>query len=117
MWVSNLVSGDQNGPQRRESVTALSLDPLPSTLQLKLSFTVVIVQRISCYVLIRLFLRHMAGPFSDDDRQFDFPIGLLRTFWNNDIVVWTTQGGGCLEKDDRLFRNLQSAFRGVTCVI
>ena len=55
----------------------------------------------------------MLSAFADDDSQFDFPVGLLAVFGDDEIVVRPDPGAGCFEENDWLARRLKAGFLGV----
>ncbi|MNE58091.1 hypothetical protein D3C80_1531040 [compost metagenome] len=50
---------------------------------------------------------------ADNNAQFDFPVGLFRATWNNDVIVRTDDSRGGLHKDDWLGRNRCASFRSM----
>ena len=60
-----------------EGVAAFAFDPLSTSFKLEFAFGVVVVECIAGDVLQGVFFGHIAGFFTDDNGEFDFPVRLF----------------------------------------
>src|SRR5207247_2013668 len=65
----------------------------------------------------RVSLVDVGAAASDDERQLDLPVGLLRIFGNDDVVVGADDAARVLGKDDRLLRHLRAGLGGMVGVV
>ncbi|MNX91479.1 hypothetical protein D3C86_1235620 [compost metagenome] len=57
--------------------------------------------------------RDIFGGLADDNTELDFPVGLLRTARNGDVVIRTDDGRGRLHENDRFRRYGGTRFGGM----
>src|SRR5690606_10577965 len=111
------IGRNEPRPHRRKRITAFSLYPLTTAFKLKSTFTVIVVQAIAGNVLHGIFLFNITSLTSNDDGEFDFPVGFNTIAWDNKIIVRAAERACCLKKYDRLCRKLCTGFFSVIRII
>ncbi len=115
--IGDLVGGDQPRSERAEAVAALALVPLRAAFELVFALGDVVGDAVAGDVLERALDGNVPRDRTDDDRQFDFPVGLERARRQQDRVARTADAGGGLHEEDRFARDRHAGFPGVVAVV
>ena len=92
----------RNGPRGAKAVGAFAFVPLAAAFFLPGALAVVVHQSVAGDVSKGVFFIHVAGLFTDDECEFDFPVGVLAVTRDDERIVGAAKGGGGFEKGDRL---------------
>src|SRR5262249_61894307 len=103
--VRDVVRRHQPWAERAKSLTVLPLIPLTTALELEFPFRDVVEYGVTGYMLERPTLGDVARAASDDDGEFNFPVGLLRAAREHDWVIGTLERMPTLEKQNRFRRD------------
>lgn len=115
--VLEFVWGREERPERSEGIGAFAFDPLAAAFELPLAFAVVVVERVAGNVIESVGLADVAGSFSDDDGEFDFPIGFDGPSGDDERIVRACERGGGFEEEDGFLGDLCSGLLGVVGVV
>src|SRR5450830_937694 len=113
----HFIARYQPGAERAKSVAAFALVPGATALALVLALADVIDGAVASDKVERGFLRHVTGARADHHTEFDFPIGLERTFGQHDRVIGSLDASGGFHEYNRLFRNRQPGLGGMVGVV
>ena len=95
----------------------LALSPLTAAFELEASLGDIVDNAISGDMPHGRCLIHILGPASDNDAQFNLPIGPDGVARNFDRVVWTVDSRGGFHEYDRLIRNRHAGLGGMIGVV
>src|SRR5690606_18726332 len=102
---------------RREGITTFTLIPSSTTFKLEFTFRDIIVQHIACNIIQCISLFDIRSFLSDNNTEFDFPIGLHRIPWDHHLIIRPNQGSRRLHKDDWFCWNLCSSFLRMVFIV
>src|SRR5690606_15978960 len=115
--ISNFILGHQPWAGGAESVAGFALGPLASALCLERTLGNIMDSAIACYIIECIFFADIFGGLADNNAQLNFPVGLFRTAWDDQIIIRANNGRSCLHENDRLWRNCHAGFGGVVSIV
>ncbi len=115
--ISNLVRCHQPWPQGTECRAALAFHPVASALKLIRPLRDIVADTITSNVIGSFIFSYIGCGFTNHDCKFHFPICLLRSTRDKHSIIWANNAGGCLIKQNRLFRHSHSTLRRMVCVV
>src|SRR3954468_23252551 len=92
--VGNFILRDEPGTERPEGVAAFSLVPGAAALELEFPLGYVMNDAVARDMRQGLRLRDVPAMPADHDAELHFPVGLVRTPGDLDVVVRTDDGAG-----------------------
>src|SRR5690606_4361159 len=72
---------------------------------------------IARYIIQCIFFADIFGGLADNNAQLNFPVGLFRTAWNDQIIIRANNGRSCLHENNGLWRNCHARFGGVVSIV
>src|SRR5580693_2105076 len=85
--IGHLIGGDDPRTDRGESVGALALGPLAAALDLKFALGNIVHDAVAGDVFVRIVGGDIPRQGADHDAELDLPVGLLRGFRNDNVVL------------------------------